>query len=526
MADTPGHEQYTCNMITGASTADLAIILIDGTKGVLEQTRRHSFLCTLVGIKRFVLAINKMDLIKYSQERFNKIQTEYKAFANEIGINEIVSIPISGLHGDNIIKKSKKMAWYNGKTLLSYLEETDLNSKYDPDSPFLFPVQWVNRSKANFRGYAGQIISGKIAVGDKVSVLPSGINTHIRKIVTYDGNLDTADCGHSVTLVFKDEIDCARGQIITNFENSLEISDQFETTLFWMDQSPLIPGRSYHMKIGSQMISATVAEPKYKLNVTNLERLASKTLDFNSIGIANVTTDRDIAFSKYSENKHLGGFILIDKITNLTACAGIINFGLRRAQNIHWQSLDVSRQHHAKLKQQKPAVIWMTGISGAGKSTIANKVEVKLAKLGKHTFLLDGDNIRHGLNKDLGFKDQDRIENIRRVGEVAKLMTDAGLIVITAFISPFRSERSMVRSIIKAGEFLEVFIDTPLAIAESRDVKGLYKKARSGELKNFTGIDSPYEPPEKPDIHIDTTNITSDQAADTIVSELLKLMNN
>ena len=375
VADTPGHEQYTSNMITGASTADVAIILIDCTKGVLEQTRRHSYLCHLVGINKFILAVNKMDLVNYSQEAFLKVLKEYETFAKEIGIKQIFPLPVSGLNGDNITKKSENMAWYRKKTLLAYLEEIDSEAEDSKTSQFIMPVQWVNRQNTNFRGYAGQIISGKIKVGDKISLHPSGTTTNIHKIVTYDGNLEYADSGQSVTLVFKDEIACSRGQIITNFEDDLEISDQFETTLFWMDQSYLIPGRSYYMKLSSQMISATVAEPKYQLNVENLEKIASKTLRRNSIGVANITTDRDIAFSPYVKHKSLGSFILIDKATNRTACAGIINFGLRRAQNIHWQSLDISREHHAMLKNQKPAVIWMTGISGAGKSTIANKLE-------------------------------------------------------------------------------------------------------------------------------------------------------
>ena len=521
VADTPGHEQYTRNMVTGASTAELAVILIDARKGVLTQTRRHSYLCHLLGIKNIVLAVNKMDLVDYDQAKFDAIVANYTEFANSIGITAFTAIPISGFKGDNIAAHSDATNWYSGPTLMAHLEGVDLDQNSDEAQEFRMPVQWVNRPNSDFRGFSGKIAAGTIKPGDEVRILPSGKTSHVDRIVTYDGNLDQAKAGQSITLTLKDEVDCSRGQIITASAAPLEVADQFETTLIWMDEKSLIPGRSYYLKIGAQTVSATVAEPKYQINVNTMEQSASKTLDLNAIGVAYMTTDRSIPFAPYAENRTLGGFILIDKMTNATVGAGLINFSLRRAQNIHWQATDIMRDHHANLKNQKPAVLWMTGLSGSGKSTIANAVEKKLAQMNRHTFLLDGDNVRHGLNKDLGFIDVDRIENIRRVGEVAKLMTDAGLIVITAFISPFRSERQMVRDMMATGEFVEVFIDTPLSVAEERDVKGLYAKARLGQLKNFTGIDSPYEAPKNPEIYIDTTIITIEQAAEEIIKHLL-----
>jgi bifunctional enzyme CysN/CysC len=521
VADTPGHEQYTRNMVTGASTADLAVILIDARKGVLTQTRRHSYLCHLLGIKNIVLAVNKMDLVGYDQSVFNTIINDYKVFANSIGIIDFTPIPISGFKGDNIAVHSGATAWYSGPPLMEHLEGVRLDQKSGAARDFRMPVQWVNRPNLDFRGFSGKVAAGAIQPGDVVRILPSGKTSHVDRIVTYDGDLDRASEGQSITLTLRDAVDCSRGQIITAANAPLEVADQFETTLIWMDEEALIPGRSYYLKIGAQTVSATVAEPKYQINVNTMEHAAAKTFELNAIGVANITTDRDIPFAPYAENRTLGGFILIDKLTNATVGAGLINFALRRAQNIHWQATDITRNHHAALKNQKPAVLWMTGLSGSGKSTIANAVEKKLASMNRHTFLLDGDNVRHGLNKDLGFTDADRIENIRRVGEVARLMTDAGLIVITAFISPFRSEREMVRSMMEPGEFVEVFIDTPIVVAEARDVKGLYAKARSGQLKNFTGIDSPYEKPLAPEIYIDTTKVTIDEAAETIVAKLL-----
>ena len=522
VADTPGHEQYTRNMVTGASTAQLAVILIDARKGVLAQTRRHSYLCHLLGIRNFVLAVNKMDLVGYDQDIFNAIVTDYTAFATGIGITDFTAIPMSGFRGDNIAAHSDNMAWYSGPPLLAHLETMELDQDTEAAQDFCMPVQWVNRPHSEFRGFSGSIAAGTIKPGDEVRILPSGKTSHVDRIVTFDGDLDAAGAGQSITLTLTDEVDCSRGQIITAAAAPLEVADQFETTLIWMDEKPLIPGRSYYLKMGAQTVSATVAEPKYQINVNTMDHAAAKTLELNAIGVANVTTDRSIPFAPYAENRTLGGFILIDKITNATVGAGLVNFALRRAQNIHWQATDITRDHHAQLKNQTPVVLWMTGLSGSGKSTIANAVELKLAQMNRHTFLLDGDNVRHGLNKDLGFTDADRIENIRRVGEVAKLMTDAGLIVITAFISPFRSEREMVRNMMAPGEFIEVFIDTPLPVAEKRDVKGLYAKARTGQLKNFTGIDSPYEAPETPEIHIDTTQMTIDEAAQIIFEKVMK----
>ena len=522
VADTPGHEQYTRNMVTGASTAQLAVILIDARKGVLAQTRRHSYLCHLLGIRNFVLAVNKMDLVGYDQDIFNAIVTDYTAFATGIGITDFTAIPMSGFRGDNIAAHSDNMAWYSGPPLLAHLETMELDQDTEATQDFCMPVQWVNRPHSEFRGFSGKIAAGTIKPGDEVRILPSGKTSHVDRIVTFDGDLDAAGAGQSITLTLTDEVDCSRGQIITAAAAPLEVADQFETTLIWMDEKPLIPGRSYYLKMGAQTVSATVAEPKYQINVNTMDHAAAKTLELNAIGVANVTTDRSIPFAPYAENRTLGGFILIDKITNATVGAGLVNFALRRAQNIHWQATDITRDHHAQLKNQTPVVLWMTGLSGSGKSTIANAVELKLAQMNRHTFLLDGDNVRHGLNKDLGFTDADRIENIRRVGEVAKLMTDAGLIVITAFISPFRSEREMVRNMMAPGEFIEVFIDTPLPVAEKRDVKGLYAKARTGQLKNFTGIDSPYEAPETPEIHIDTTQMTIDEAAQIIFEKVMK----
>ncbi|EZP74113.1 Adenylylsulfate kinase [Sphingomonas paucimobilis] len=521
VADTPGHEQYTRNMVTGASTADLAVILIDARKGVLTQTRRHSYLAHLIGIRNIVLAVNKMDLVDYDQAVFDTIVKDYTAFASSIGIETFTAMPISGFKGDNITGPSANTPWYKGPALIEHLETVEVNSAADAEKPFRMPVQWVNRPNLDFRGFSGLIATGVVKPGDAVRVLPSGKTSTVTRIVTMDGDLDQAVAGQSVTLCFADEIDCSRGDVIALADNPPQAADQFEATIVWMSDEEMLPGRPYWLKIGTQTVTATVQQPKYQVNVNTMEHLAAKTLDLNAIGLANLSTDKQIVFEPYKENRTLGGFILIDKISNATVAAGMLNFSLRRAQNVHWQATDVTREFHAALKNQKPAVLWFTGLSGAGKSTIANLVEKKLARMNRHTFLLDGDNVRHGLNKDLGFTDADRVENIRRVGEVAKLMTDAGLIVITAFISPFRSEREMVRQMMQPGEFIEVHIDTPLAEAESRDVKGLYKKARSGQLKNFTGIDSPYEAPEDPEIRIDTTAMTAEEAADAIVARLI-----
>jgi bifunctional enzyme CysN/CysC len=526
VADTPGHEQYTRNMVTGASTAELAVLLVDARKGVLTQTRRHSYLAKLIGIRRFVVAINKMDLVEYDEAAFDAITADYRAFAEKIGVTDWVAIPVSGLKGDNIVSKSGAMPWYAGPSLLDYLDNVPLDAAADAGKPLRMPVQWVNRPNQDFRGFAGQIVTGMPAPGDEVRILPSGRLTSIERIVTSDGDLDRASAGQSVTLTLAHETDCSRGDVIAAANDPPEVADQFEAAIVWMADEPLLPGRGYWLKIGAQTVTATIHEPKYEINVNTLEHLAAKTLELNAIGIAEIATDREIVFEPYaaegsSPSRVLGGFILIDKLTNATVACGMLHFALRRAHNIHRQHLDVSRETHAALKGQKPAVLWFTGLSGAGKSTIANLVEKELAARGRHTFLLDGDNVRHGLNRDLGFTEADRIENIRRVGEVARLMADAGLIVLTAFISPFRAEREMVRGMFPDGEFIEIFIDTPLAEAEKRDTKGLYAKARAGELKNFTGIDSPYEPPEKPEIRIDSTKMDPAAAAAEIIELLL-----
>ncbi|MEK7457773.1 MAG: sulfate adenylyltransferase subunit CysN [Pseudomonadota bacterium] len=523
VADTPGHEQYTRNMVTGASTADLAVILIDARKGILTQTRRHSYLAHLIGIRNIVLAVNKMDLVGYDQAVFDKIVADYAAFAQSIGISAFTPIPISGFKGDNITARSDNTPWYQGPTLMAHLESVEVDATTAAAKPFRMPVQWVNRPNLDFRGFAGLIASGSVKPGDAVRVLPSGKTSTISRIVTLDGDLDEAIAGQSVTLCFADEIDCSRGDVIAVADNPPEVSSQFEATIVWMDDEAMLPGRPYWLKIGTQSVSATVQAPKYVVNVNTMEHLAAKTLDLNAIGVAELATDKPITFEPYADNRTLGGFILIDKISNRTVAAGMLHFSLRRAQNVHWQATDIGREAHAALKNQVPRILWFTGLSGSGKSTIANEVEKRLALMNRHTFLFDGDNIRHGLNKDLGFTEADRIENIRRVGEVAKLMADAGLIVLTAFISPFRAEREMVREMLADGEFIEIFVDTPLEVAEARDVKGLYKKARSGALKNFTGIDSPYEAPTSPEIRVNTVEMTPEDAAEHIIRKIMPL---
>ncbi len=523
VADCPGHEQYTRNMVTGASTADLAVILIDARKGVLIQTRRHSYLCHLIGIRNLVLAVNKMDLVDYDQATYDAIVGDYAQFAKSIGIESFTALPISGFKGDNITALSAQTPWYSGPTLVEHLETVEVQSSRDAEGPLRMPVQWVNRPNLDFRGFAGLIASGSVKPGDAVRVLPSGKTSTVARIVTLDGDLDQAVAGQSVTLTLADEIDCSRGDVIAAADAPPEVADQFEATLVWLNDVPLHVGRGYWLKLGTQTVSVTVQQPKYTVNVNTLEHLAAKTLELNAIGVAELTTDKPLVFEPYATNRTLGGFVLIDKLTNATVAAGMLHFSLRRAQNVHWQAVDITREAHAALKNQKPRVLWFTGLSGSGKSTIANAVEKRLNLMNRHTFLLDGDNVRHGLNKDLGFTEPDRIENIRRVGEVAKLMADAGLIVLTAFISPFRAEREMVRAMLPEGEFIEIFVDTPLEVAEARDVKGLYKKARSGQLKNFTGIDSPYEAPENPDIRVNTVEMTVDEAAEHIVKLLMPL---
>jgi len=523
VADCPGHEQYTRNMFTGASTADLAIMMIDARKGVLVQTRRHSYLCNLIGIKNIVLAVNKMDLVDYSQQVYDEIVADYTAFAHEIGIKSFTAMPISGFKGDNITSLSENTPWFTGKPLIDYLESVELDLTLDQTKPFRMPVQWVNRPNLDFRGFSGLISTGSVKPGDAIRVLPSGKTSTITKIVTLDGELDEAVAGKSVTICFADEVDCSRGNVIAVADAPPEVSDQFEATIVWMDDDPLHVGRAYWLKLGTQTVSVTVQQPKHTVNVNTMEHLAAKTLELNAIGVAELATDKPIVFEPYALSRTLGGFILIDKITNRTVGAGMLHFSLRRAQNVHWQATDIGREEHANLKNQKARVLWFTGLSGSGKSTIANEVEKSLNLMNRHTFLLDGDNVRHGLNKDLGFTEADRIENIRRVGEVAKLMADAGLIVLTAFISPFRVERDMVRAMLPDAEFIEIFVDTPLEVAEARDVKGLYKKARSGALKNFTGIDSPYEPPLNPEIRVNTVEMAATEAAEYIVRQIMPL---
>ena len=524
VADTPGHEQYTRNMVTGASTADLAVILIDARKGVLQQTRRHSYIVHLLGIKHLVLAVNKMDLVDYDQATFDRIVEDYREFAQEVGIEDFTAIPISGFKGDNItVAPSDNTPWYDGPPLIEHLESVELANTAAQERSFRMPVQWVNRPNLDFRGFAGLITDGTIKPGDPVRIVPGGKTSTVKTVSTFDGDIEEGVSGQSVTLTLDDEVDCSRGDVIAAAGDPPEASDQFRATIVWMDETAMKPGRGYWLKLGTQTVTATVQQPEFEIDVNSLEHLAAKTLELNSIGVAELATDRPITFEPYDKSRQLGGFILIDKFTNATVAAGMIEFSLRRAQNVHWQPTTITREEHANLKNQKPRVLWFTGLSGSGKSTIANEVEKQLALMNRHTFLLDGDNVRHGLNKDLGFTETDRIENIRRIGEVAKLMADAGLIVLTAFISPFRADRQMVRDMLPEGEFVEVFVDTPLEVAEARDVKGLYKKARSGELKNFTGIDSPYEVPENPEIRVNTVDMTPLEAAEYIVSQVMPL---
>ncbi|WP_445004382.1 sulfate adenylyltransferase subunit CysN [Halomonas mongoliensis] len=521
VADTPGHEQYTRNMVTGASTADAAILMVDARLGILTQTRRHSFLMSLIGMRHVVVAINKMDLVDYSRERFDEIVEEYRAFAKQLGLEDITFIPMSALKGDNVVVHGDHMPWYHGPTLMGYLETVEVDDERLQRGPFRMPVQWVNRPNLDFRGFTGMVGSGSVKPGDEIRVQPSGKTSSVKRIYTWDGDLEEAVAGQSITLLLDDEIDISRGDVISGVDQPSQTADQFETSLVWMHDQPLLPGRPYLMKLGTQTVSATVTDIKYQVNINTLEHAAAKQLDLNAIGVCTLSLSKPVAFDPYRESQDTGGFILIDRMTHNTVGAGMLHFALRRSQNIHMQHVDIDKQARALTKGQKPAVLWFTGLSGAGKSTIANQVEKKLHAAGQHTYLLDGDNVRHGLNRDLGFTDADRVENIRRVGEVAKLMADAGLIVLTAFISPFRSERQLARDLMEEGEFIEIFVDTPLDVAEDRDPKGLYKKARRGELKNFTGIDSAYEAPENPEIRLDTTRLSEDEAADAII-ELLR----
>ena len=520
VADTPGHEQYTRNMATGASTADVAILMVDARKGILTQTRRHSFITTLLGIRRLVLAVNKMDLVGYDETVFNDIVDDFYTFADELATDlEVQPIPMSALAGVNITSRSDETDWYDGPALMEYLENVPVGDRR-LHSPFRMPVQWVNRPNLDFRGFSGQIAAGSIKPGDRVKSMPSGKQSTIDRIVTSDGDLDEAIAGQSVTLTLADEIDASRGDVIVTADDPTEVSDQFQVRILWMSENPLLPGRRYLLKIGAKTVTATVNAPKYGIDVNTLSDVPAKTLDLNHIGVTTISLDQAIPFDPYEQNRNLGGFILIDRMSNDTVGLGLIDFALRRASNIHWQAMDVDRNALAEQKGQRPAVLWFTGLSGSGKSTIANALQKRLYALGKHSFSLDGDNVRHGLNRDLGFTDADRVENIRRVANVAKLMSDAGLITLVSFISPFRAERQMARNLMAEGEFIEIHVDTPLAVAEQRDVKGLYKKARTGEIKNFTGISSPYEEPKNPELRIDTVDRSPEDAAEEILHYL------
>jgi bifunctional enzyme CysN/CysC len=521
VADTPGHEQYTRNMVTGASTADLAIILIDARKGVLTQTRRHSYIVSLLGIQHVVLAVNKMDAVGYDAATFERIVADYRAFASQLGLDDVTCIPMSALKGENITSRSTLMPWHTGPTLMEHLESVEVEDSV-VHAPFRLPVQWVNRPNMDFRGFAGQIASGVIAVGDRVRALPSGKEARVARIVSHDGDLPQAQAGQSITLTLDREIDVSRGDLLSTAASPAGVADQFEATVIWMHEQPMLPNRQYLLKIGTRTVNATLAAPKHRVNVNTLEQQPAQQLELNEIGLCNVNLDAPVAFDPYTENRETGGFILIDKLTYNTVGAGLLRSASRRADNIHWQALDVNRAARSQLKGQRACALWFTGLSGAGKSTIANLVEKRLHAMGRHTYLLDGDNVRHGLNRDLGFTDADRVENIRRVAEVSKLMVDAGLIVLVSFISPFRAERQLARGKLENGEFFEIYIETSLTEAEKRDPKGLYKKARAGELKNFTGIDSPYEPPEHAEITISTAELTAEQAAERIISELGK----
>ena len=519
VADTPGHEQYTRNMATGASTADLAILLIDARYGVQVQTRRHSYIASLLGIRNIVVAVNKMDLLDYSEETFNAIESDYRAFAEPLGFSEIVCIPMSALDGVNVTSKSDATPWYKGPSLLQHLEGVKIERPSDA-SAYRLPVQWVNRPDLNFRGFSGTVAAGAVSTGDDVIAIPSGKRSTVRSIVTYSGELDAAEKSQAVTLTLNDEIDISRGDIICGVDGPAEQSDQFAAHILWMSDAKMFPGRQYAMKVNNQMIPATITDLKHKVNVNNFAHEAGKTLELNEVGVCNLSLGKPIPFDAYKENRQTGSFILIDRNTNNTVGVGMLDFSLRRAANVVWQDLEIGKAERAAQKHQKPAVLWFTGLSGSGKSTIANLLEKKLFDLGRHTYILDGDNVRHGLNKDLGFKDADRVENIRRVAEVSKLMADAGLLVLVSFISPFRAERQMARAMMERGEFIEIHVDTPLEVAEARDVKGLYKKARAGEIKNFTGIDSEYQEPRNPEIKVNTVDLSAEAAAEKIVEYL------
>ncbi|MFZ8987487.1 MAG: sulfate adenylyltransferase subunit CysN [Steroidobacteraceae bacterium] len=519
VADTPGHEQYTRNMATGASTADLAVILVDARKGILQQTRRHSYIVSLLGIRNVVLAVNKMDAVDYAQGVFDGIVEQYREFADMLGLEDVYPIPMSALRGDNVVERSERMRWYGGATLMQHLESVQVERNL-AGRPFRLPVQWVNRPDQDFRGFAGTIASGRVRQGDAVRVLPSGRQSTVARIVTLDGDLEEAVAGQSVTLTLADEIDISRGDVLAAADAPPAVADQFQVSLVWMHEEPMLPGRPYLMKIGPRTVTASITDIRHRVNVNTLEQMAARQLDLNEIGLCNLGTDRAVAFDAYEDNRETGAFILVDRISNDTVGAGMIQYALRRADNVHWQALDVDKRARSASKGQKACVLWFTGLSGAGKSTIANLVEKQLLALGRHTYLLDGDNVRHGLNKDLGFTEADRVENIRRVAEVSRLMVDAGLIVMVSFISPFRAERRLARELLEEGEFLEVYVSTPLVEAEKRDPKGLYRKAREGKIRNFTGIDSPYEPPEHPELVVDTSVVSAEEGARQVIDML------
>ena len=520
VADCPGHEQYTRNMVTGASTADLAIVLVDARKGLLTQTRRHSYIVSLLGIRHVVLAVNKMDLVDYDQSVFAGIESGYRALAAQLDIGNVTCIPLSALKGDNMLGASPNTPWYGDPSLLQYLETVDAR-RVQGGSSFRLPVQWVNRPNQDFRGFSGTVTGGVAGVGDEIAVLPSGQRSKIARIVTADGDLPVAQPGQAVTLTLADEIDASRGDVIAAAANPPEVADQFAGHLIWMDAQPLLPGRPYWMKVGSRTVGAQVTEIKHKIDVNTQDQLAAKHLELNEVAYCNLYLDQPVAFDKYTDNRDLGAFILIDRQSNATVAAGTLAFALRRASNIHWQHVDVDKAARARIKHQRPRCLWFTGLSGSGKSTIANLVEKRLLAMGRHTYILDGDNVRHGLSKDLGFTDEDRVENIRRVAEVARLMVDAGLIVLVSFISPFRAERGMAREMFAEGEFLEVFVDTPLAVAEQRDAKGLYAKARAGDIRNFTGIDSEYQRPASPEFVLDTVAHSAEVLAERLVQAIV-----
>jgi bifunctional enzyme CysN/CysC len=520
VADTPGHEQYTRNMITGASTADLAVILVDACHGVQTQTRRHSTLVSLIGIRHVVLAINKMDLVSFSQERFDRIVADYRAFAERLGLS-FVAIPISARDGDNVANASPHMPWYQGKTLIGHLDTVDLEqARGAGGGPFRMGVQWVNRPDANFRGFCGTVASGGIRCGDVVQVLPRGQKSRVARILGPDGDIAEAVAGQAVTLTLDDEIDASRGDLLCGADAAPAVTDQVEATLVWMAEAPMRPGQPYRLKIGAREVTATVSEIAHLVNVNTLEPAAASALALNEIGVCRLKLDQAVPVDRYADNIETGGFILVDRLSNATVGAGLVRVALQRSADIHWQAVDVDKRARAALKSQRPTALWFTGLSGAGKSTIANLVEKRLHAMGRHTYMLDGDNVRHGLNRDLGFTNTDRVENLRRAGEVARLMVDAGLIVMVSFISPFEAERREARALFEPGEFFEVFVDTPLDIAESRDPKQLYAKARRGELRNFTGVDSVYERPLKPEIRVDTTAMSAEAAAEMIVAAL------